>query len=413
MPVDWGISERKLGLGTAENCTRPLGDVPACRSIPISLVSTPNTSEVAVTLPVLFAYMSAPWAGLASVRWLDFNDQHSFLFCCVFQGMPEETVRNAVHLLSALLCPFAFTLSEMSESFDGYVGIELLSQLNDLVAYLPHSCSDIVSLFSADPLELESSLASGNGVSVLLELGSPHLKAELLCGNVLSIVGLLQYFALTDYGYGDLGAVDVDAHPVWSGGWLGHSFGEDGKEAEVPLHDDAGQFPALLEMFLNSLVGSILRNRYSNPLMVESEAEGWIASLGLPEAEETAVESDNTLVRFILYGFAMTPSVEDGFQDQLGCHTIFASEVLIVLLLELSAGSSSPSQRQQLPNHAEESLIRLLQQPLFSFGGLEKVQRQTLLHPAVPNRKIAERDLNSLLQFLPTLTDGDSLEVKC
>jgi hypothetical protein len=57
-----------------------------------------------------------------------------------------------------------------------------------------------------------------------LESGSTLLKAELLCGNLLSEVGLLQNFTFTDYRDSDFGAVYVDAHPVRSYGGSGVSL---------------------------------------------------------------------------------------------------------------------------------------------------------------------------------------------
>jgi len=171
--------------------------------------------------------------------------------------MSEEPVGDAVKLPNAVFAPFTPTLSEVSEPLHGDVGVERFGELDDFISYLPHPRPHVASLLSTELLEFKASTTSGAVIPMLLELGSTFLEAELPGRNVLPTVGLLQNPAFADYGYRDFGAVDVYAHPVWSGCWVWSGFGENSEEAEVPLHYHAGQLPTILKVFLKSPVGSV------------------------------------------------------------------------------------------------------------------------------------------------------------
>jgi len=392
VPVDWGIPERKLDMGVAEKLVRPLGDVPARGPVSVSLIATFYTSEVDIAFPVLFAYVSTPRTGLACIAGLNFDNHYSFPLSNMLQSVSEEAIRDAVNLPSALLAPFALTLSEIFKPFNSDVAVEFFSELHDFVSYLPHPRSDVVSLFSAEFFKFKSCFPFGNGVSIFLEFCSAFLEPELSCRNVLSKVCLLENLVFANHGYGDFGAIDVYAHPVGSNRGFWRFLLEDDEKPEVSLHNDAGCYPAFLEMFLEASVGSISAYRKPYSFVVGSKANYWVLTFGFTKAEESPIEAYNTLVYLVVYGFSVVPGVEDGFQDQLGCNIISASEVLIVLALELRPLLSSPSQRQQLLNHTEERTVSLLQQSLLSLCRLKKIQRQTLLHPATPNGKIETED---------------------
>ena len=398
-------------MGAAEEIVRPLGDVKACNAIPIRLVAAFCASEVDIAYPVLSAYMPASWTSLRRVVRLNLSNDYALSFSYMLQGMPKEPVGYTVNLLSALSAPLTPSLPEIPKLFDNYVCVELLSEFNNFVCYLPHPRADIVSLFSAEPFELDASLTSGDRVSILLEFSPSLLEPELSHRNILPKIGLLQHLLSADYGYGDFRAVYIYAHPVWSDGGFWRFFLEDDEKSKVLLHNDAGCRPSIVNVTQKSLVGSvsIYWSCYSS-FAVSSKANYWVPTPGFTEAEKSLVEADNAPMHFPVYGLSVVPSVEDGFQDQLGCNATSASEVLIVLALELRPPLSSPSQRQQLLNHTEERSIGLLQQPLLSFCWLKKVQRQALLHPAALSREI-ETENFKVSPNPPTLTDGDSLEV--
>lgn len=333
--------------------------------------------------------MSTSWAGLGGVVWLDFLDGYTFPLSYVFQCVPEEAVGDAVSFLSALLAPFTLALSEISKAFNSDVSIKLLGEFDDFVAYLPHSCSDIVSLFSAEPLELESSLASGNGVSTLLELRPSFLKPELFRGNVLPIIRLLQNLIFADDGYGYLGAVDVNAHSIRSDDGFRRGFGEDGEEPQVLLHDDACQLPALLKVFLKSLIGSVLADGKPYSGVVKSEAENRITSPSFFEAEESPVEADDTFPYALIYGPSDAPSVACGFNYELGRYAVFAPKLLIGLLVELSPRLDAVKKIKGFFCHVEEGSVCFPKQPFLSLRRLEEVQRQTLPHVAIPKFRMS------------------------
>jgi len=232
VPADWGIPKRKLTLSWVGYKGRPLGDVEACNTVSIGFVSALDAFEVAVALPVLLADMSTPWTGLRGVAGLDFSDSYAFSLSYMIQGMPKEAVGDAVDLADASLAPFTLTLSEVFEPFNGDICIETLSKLDDFIAYHPHPSSHVIPLLPTKLLEFKPSLTSGDDISKLLELPPSLLKHELPSGNVLPIIRLFQNVAPTGYGDGDLGAVDVDAHPIRFDGWLERSLGEDGEESE-------------------------------------------------------------------------------------------------------------------------------------------------------------------------------------
>jgi hypothetical protein len=153
MPTDWGIPLRNLTFMVGY-FSRPQSDIEARSTVSISLVATFNTFEADVASPVLPAYMPTGWAGLACVVGLDFFDEYALPFSHAFKRMPKEAVWYAVGLPSALPAPFAIMLPEMLEPFDRDVCIELFGKLNHLVGYLPHPRPNVVSLSSAEPIEL-------------------------------------------------------------------------------------------------------------------------------------------------------------------------------------------------------------------------------------------------------------------
>ena len=250
VPADCGISLRNLApeiaFGDAYFWSRPEGDVEACNSISVRLITASGTFEVYVALPVFFADVPTPWAGLACIVRFDFFNEYAFLFCYVFQGMSEESVGDAVDFSSAFFAPLAPTLSDASEPFDSDVGVVLFGEFNDFVGYLPHPRLHIISLSSAEPLELETCF-TGASISMALKLGSSLLKAELPYRNILTEVCLLQHFILANYGNSYFGAVDVYAHPVRSRKRFCKPFTENNKKTEVSLHNNARRLPSTLK----------------------------------------------------------------------------------------------------------------------------------------------------------------------
>jgi len=282
-------------MGVEEKLVRLLGDVPACGSVPIRLIAASYTSEVDIAYPVLSAYMPAPWTSLRRVVRLNLSNDYALSFSYMLQGMPKEPVGVTVNLLSAVFAPLTSSLPEIPKFFDSYVCVELLSEFNDLVCYLPHSSADVVSLFSAEPFELEASLSSGDRISVLLEFSPSLLEPELSDRNILPKIGLL---LSADYGDGDFRAVYIYAHPVWSDGRFWRFFLEDDEKSKVLLHNDAGRRPSIVDVTQKSLVGSvsIYWNCYS--FAVSSKANYRVSTPSFTEAEKSLVEADNAPMHF-------------------------------------------------------------------------------------------------------------------
>jgi len=288
-------------------------------------------------------------------------------------------------------------LSEM-KFFDGYVCVELFSQLDNFISYLPHPCSNIVFLLSAQAFKFEGCLA-GALIPVALEFCSAFFEAELSRGNVLSKVCLFQNFLFAYYGYGDFGAVHVYAHPVLSSRRLWKVFGYDYKEFEVLFHDDAGHLPAFFEVFLETLICSILFYWEACSSAVESDAEDRVSTLGPFKTKEPSVESDNTFLYLFLDGLPYAPCVACSLYDKLGRRIILASEHMIGFFVKLSPRLHVADVVEGILNHAEEGSIRLPKQFLLSLRRLKKVQRQTLprKYPKIYKRYLFKR---IVLQFL-------------
>jgi len=351
--VDLHMYDLRMGLETvSEKFARPFGDVEACRSVSVSFVSTPDACKVSIAFPVLFVNMSTSRAHLAGIVWLDFLHHYAFSLCYVFQRMFKEAVGDTVHLPSTLLAPFILPFLEMSKLLYGNVRVHLLSEFDDLIRYLPQSSLHMVPLFSAEPSEFDSSLASRTGVPILLEFGSTLLEAELSSRHILSIVGLLQNLSLADHGYGYFGAIYVYAHPVRSRIRFRGVFREDDEEPEVPLHYHAGYLPTFLYVLLMPTVCSVLAYWYPYPFMVGSEGDNRFSPLGFSEAEKPTVEANSTPSRLVIHGFPVAPSVTSCLDNKLRRNVILAPELFIGFVVELRACLGSPSQRQQLLNHA-------------------------------------------------------------
>lgn len=88
---------------------------------------------------------------------------------------------------------------------------------------------------------------------------------------------------------------------------------------------------------------------------------------------------------------------------------MLAIEPFIGFLVELGCRFGTPCQGQKLPHHAKEGLIGLPEKPRLHFSGVEEVQRQTLLHIAVSNRKMASK-VKSLTPIPSLLENRVSLE---
>jgi hypothetical protein len=413
VPADGGIPLRNLSpritFGDSYFGTRPESDVEARNSISVRFVTAIDASEDAVAFPIFLAHMPTAWARLRSVVGLYLPNGYAFPFSYTLQGVSEEAVWDAVGFPSTLLTPFVLTLPEVSKPFDGDVSVELLCELNDFICYLPRSGLNVVSLFSAGPLEFKPGLAPGNGVSILLEFGSSLFKKKLSSGDILSVIGLPQDFLPADYGYGDLGAVDIYTQPIRSYGRFRCLSEEDGEEPEVPFHDYAGQTPTVLQMPLKALVGSVLAYGESCSLMVESKAEDGVASLRLFEAEESSVEADDTFLYFFVYGFSDAPCVACSLDYQLGCYTMLASEAFIGFLMELPSTLNAVKRNESFIDDVEKGSVGFSEKLLLSLCWLKDVQRQTLLHVAIPKFR------TSLTVFIgsdssPRLKSGASSE---
>jgi len=406
VPADGGTPLRNLApeiaFGDAYFRSRPEGDVEACNSVSIRFITTSDAFEVDIASPVLLTDMPTPWAGLACVTGGNLFHEYSLSFSYTLQGVPKECVGYAVNFLSALLAPLTSMLSKVSESFDSYVSVELFSQLNDFVGYLPHSCSNVVSLFSTKFPKLETSFA-GALVSITLKFCSPLFKHELFYGDILSEIGLLQHFPFTNDGYGDFGTVNVHAHPVWSVRGFWKVFREDDEEPEVSFHDDACYLPTIFEVVLKPPIGTILTYWKPYSFMVKSKAEDWISPLSLPEAEKPLVKPHDTFVDVFFHSSPYAPSVACSLYDKLGRHTVFASELLICLVMKLSPRLNVADEAESFLHNIEEAFISLLKHPSLSLSRLKKVKRQTF-----PRRRPRKRDKRIYIkmlwsQFLPRL----------
>jgi len=380
VPADGGISLRKLApeiaFGDAYFWSRPEGEVKACNSVSVRFISTFDTFEVDVAFPVFSADMSAPWACLACVAGLDFFNEHTFSFSYTFQGVSEESIGCAINFPSASFTPFASLFLQVSKPFNSNIGAELFGNLNHLVGYLPHPRPNVVSLFSTEFPEFETSFA-GALISITLKLRPSILKAELFYGDILPEIGLPQHFPFAEDGYGDFGAVNVHTHPVWSVRGFWKVFEENNKEPEVSFHDDACYLPTIFEVVLKSLIGAILTYRKPYSFMVESKAEDWISPLSLPEAEKPLVKPHGTFADVFFHSFPYAPSVACSFYNKLGRHTVFASELLICFVMKFSPRLNVADEAESFLHNIEEAFISLLKHPSLSLSRLKKVKRQT------------------------------------
>ena len=269
--------------------------------------------------------MPTPWASLGGIVRLDFSNGYAFSLCYAFQGVSEKAIWNAVNFPSASPAPLSFTLPQMTKPFYSYVGVEMFGKLDGFVAYLPHPRLNIVSLLSTKSFEFKPSLAA-TATSVALKFSSPLLEVELLNGDIMPKIGLLQHFLSAYYGYGDFGAVDIHTHPILPWSQLWRFLGKDCEEPEVSPHYDAGQFPAIFKVLLKSQVRSVLV--YWNPYspMVDSYAENRVSTFSCLETEEAPVKADNAFGYIFINGFPHAPSVACSLYDELGRYIMLASE---------------------------------------------------------------------------------------
>ncbi len=414
VPVDEGIPQRSLTLSWVGYVGRPLSDVEARSPITVSLISAFDASEDAVAFPIRFAGIPALRAGLAGVVRFDFLDGYAFPLGHVLQGISEEAVWDAVDFSSALLAPFVLMLSEVSKPLDGDVGVELLSEFNDFVGYLPHPRPNVVSLFPAETFEFETSFSLGTVIPIFLEFCPIFFKAELSGGNVFSKVGLLQHVVWADDGYGDFGTVDIHSHSVRSDGWFRRGFVEDDEEAEAPLHNDTGRYPTVFNMFLESAVCSVLADGKPYSGVVGSEAEDWVVSLGFFEAEEPSVEADDALLGLVLYSFSVVPCVACSLNHELAGYTVFAHKRPICISMKLPPTPDAVRSFEGLLHNPKKGLIGLLEETPLNLRWLKDIENEALLHVADPKENMLV-SLNLLWsQFLPRLKPWASLrkEVK-
>lgn len=331
--------------------------------------------------------MPTPWTSLRSVVRLDFLNDYAISLCHMFKAMSEEPIWDAIGFPSALFTPFTLTFSEVPEPFYGDISVELFSEFDDFVRYLPHPRSNIVSLSSAESFELEPSFASRNRVSILLKLRSSLLEPKLFGGNILSKVGLLQHLISADYGYSDFGAVYVYTHPVLSYDGFRHLLREDGEEPEISSHDDAHYLPSVSKVFLKPLVSSVLADGKPYPLVVYTEAEDRITSLGLLEAEEPTVKANHTLVQIAVCSFSDAPSIAGCLYNELGSYMVLVHEQSIGGFVELPPAPNAVRSFEGFLHDAKEGLIRFSKKSFLSFCRFKDVENETLLHVADPKKK--------------------------
>ena len=302
----------------------------------------------------------------------------------MFQCVSEEAVGYTVDFADASFVPLSSSLSEMCKSLDDDICVEAFGEFDNFVAYLPHPRSNIVSLLSAEPIEFEPSLTSRYRISIPLEFGSPLLKPELLCGNGLSVIHLLQYSTFTNYRNGDFGAVYVDTHPIWSDNGLRHVLLEHSKEFEVLLHYDAGYPPTLPEMFLKALIGSVLAYGKPYSLMVESKAEGRVAQLCLFEAEEPPVKANYAPTYITSNGFSVAPSVARSLNHKLTGYMVLTHEPHVGGVMKLPSTSNTIRSRKGILYDTEKGSVGLPEKTLLSLCWLKNVKNEALLHVANP-----------------------------
>ncbi|MHA1596784.1 MAG: hypothetical protein ACTSWV_04085 [Candidatus Asgardarchaeia archaeon] len=120
---------------------------------------------------------------------------------------------------------------------------------------------------------------------------------------------------------------------------------------------------------LKPLIGSVLAYWKTRSDVVQSEAEDWVASLGLLEAEETVIEADNTLSWLILYFFSAVPSVTCSLYHKLAGYMILVHERPIGCFVELPTTPDAVRSFKGILHDAEKGSVGFSEETLLNFVG--------------------------------------------
>ena len=383
--VDCAASRRNLGLwlfGAPPLWSRPVADVERSHSISICLEPAPNAPEVVEVSTVGFVHEPATWAGLRGVPCTYSLNDHTFLCGLVLKRKSQEAVGDSIDTLARPLSPLAPAFPQVLEALDGYPGVEAPRQLDQFPGELPASRAGVVSLSSAESLELLPGLASAVGVSMGLKPRSPSLELRLHPRQVLPEIELPQNLALGAVdGHGN--AASVDVHPehvrTFSLRWL--VLSQDGEEPEVGLHDHRADLPASPEVGLEPMPGPILNDGQTHSLSIRANAQGRVAASRGLEAEEAAVEA-NDHVADPIGCLANPPSVAPGFLYKLGGHAEPLSILVVSQTVQFGAAFDFASfdQGEALLSHLEKGAVGAPELRPLGPGERERVERKTLLH---------------------------------
>jgi len=382
--VDCAASRRPLGLrlfGAPPLRSRPAAEVERSHEIGICFEPASNALKIAGVPAVGSLREPASGAGLRSVSCALGFDNHPFLCGLVFKRESQEAVGDSVDELARPLRPLGPALPKVFEALDGYSCIELPCQSDYLCCELPASCSGVVSLPSAEPLEFLSGLAWAAGVSVGLKLCPPSLELRLHPRQILPEVELPQHFTLSAQdGQSNGAAVDVHPEHVLAWSWRWRFLSQDGEEIEVVAHDHGTDLPAGPEVGLEPTPSSVLSYRQTYSLRVSTDAQSWVAAPRCLEAEEAAVEADYHVVDPVC-GLANSPSVAAGLLYELSRN----AEPLAVLVVGQAVQFSTAfnfaifDQGEALLGHPEERAVCFLELSPLDPRQRERVKHETFL----------------------------------
>lgn len=253
-------------------------DIDTCISVPVHHKPT-GLASVNPVIAADFIQNLASATSFGSMIGIDSNNINLLLDCDNSKGLPElkvgDFVDNSIGFSAFGISEFPSNSQILQIFNDNMRNIELISQFDNLVAYLEAPCFDEVKFnFSYSSQTFQSPIAE-SGIINTFEFVFSNLNLSPLMLNILPKIDLPQDFSLfVDNAQGEAVSINVNPHNVSFILADKFLFDTNLQNPFISFDNLAGfENPAICNMAFKSIEQSVLGNRQNNPLAFYNSRE--------------------------------------------------------------------------------------------------------------------------------------------
>ena len=379
------LNNRRLNSGIIDgDCSvRPVADVDRCIPVPINFKTTFSTLEEGVIPPILLDSVPTPAAHLTGIFGIDCQYWNTLNGGFIFEDNTELPVGYPVHNLTALLKPFGLGFPEFLQVLDDDGTVFFLGQFQDVADNLMQSCGCEVPLPTRQSLQLLTSTLRGCRIPVSLKDSSAVFKVNLILGDVLPQIQLLDDAVGTGIldRDGQVLGVDINPQNIRHRLWFGNFFFDSYDKPEPRGHLDGSCLPSSLDVFSESFISTVNRDENTNSFCDGPERDNRVLGCFSPsERKQSLVKDDrNSSVIRTLFASVLShiPRIDSSTYGKLRRNFKAFTKWIVSLIMQFSLSWDTLFQNiKTFQNHVRVALLSIRKNFLLDFSQVQSIDSQ-------------------------------------